>query len=180
MRMRRLVLGGVSLTVTGLLASALVTTGHGDAAPRIERTAEVRPSPSPCPVPQRFEAAFAHASEHAGLEPALLVAVARAESELDPRAVSPKGALGLLQLMPETARALRVDASSPSENLAGGARYLRGLLDRFGSLRLALAAYDAGPTRVAAYGDVPPYQETQAYVRQVTRTRRALSGCRFL
>ena len=178
--MRRLLLGGVTLTVAGLLASGLVTTGHGAAAPRIERTAAVGSSPSPCPVPQRFRAAFARASERAGLEPALLVAVARAESDLDARAVSPKGARGLLQLMPETARALRVDASSPSENLAGGARYLRTLLDRFGSLRLALAAYDAGPTRVAAYGEIPPYGETQDYVRQVTRTRRALSGCRFL
>ena len=164
----------------GLLVSGLLTTGHGDAAPGARMVASVRVETLPCPVPTRFRAAFARASARAGVEPALLVAVAQAESELDPHAVSPKGARGLLQLMPATARALRVDASAPAENLAGGARYLRSLLDRFGSLRLALAAYDAGPTRVDAYGDVPPYDETQEYVRQVTQTRRALSGCRFL
>jgi soluble lytic murein transglycosylase-like protein len=179
-RRRRLTLGGLALTVVGLLASGLVTTRHGDAAPPKGTRAAVASAPSPCPVPHRFRAAFARASARAGLEPALLVAVARAESRFDPHAVSSQGARGLLQLMPETARELRVDAGSTGQNLAGGARYLRRLLDRFASLRLALAAYNAGPTSVDAYGGVPPFGETEHYIREVTRTRHELSGCRFL
>jgi soluble lytic murein transglycosylase-like protein len=93
--------------------------------------------------------------------------------------VSSRGAVGLLQLMPETAKDLRVDASRPVENLAGGARYLLALLQRFGSLQLALAAYDAGPVAVERYGGVPPYPETEQYVTRVATTWHRLSGCRL-
>lgn len=79
-------------------------------------------------------------------------------------AVSPKGATGLAQLMPGTARTLGVDINDPKENLDGGARYLRMMYDRFGSWRLALAAYNAGPEAVEKHGGIPPYDETQNYV----------------
>lgn len=87
------------------------------------------------------------------------------ESRWNIRAVSPKGARGLAQLMPDTARLLKVDPDDPSENLEGGARYLAQQYARFRSWRLALAAYNAGPGAVEQYGDVPPYSETRDYVR---------------
>lgn len=91
------------------------------------------------------------------------------ESRYCQDAVSPKGAVGLGQLMPGTAAALGVDASDPAQNLAGAARYLREQLDAFGDVTLALAAYNAGPGAVSKYGGVPPYAETKAYVREVRR-----------
>lgn len=91
------------------------------------------------------------------------------ESRYCPDAVSPKGALGLGQLMPGTARELGVDPFDPAQNLAGAARYLRLQLDAFGSLELALAAYNAGPGAVRKHGGVPPFAETRAYVREVAR-----------
>jgi len=87
------------------------------------------------------------------------------ESRWNIEAVSPKGARGLAQLMPDTAKLLKVDPDNPSENLEGGARYLAQQYARFRSWRLALAAYNAGPGAVEKYGDVPPFAETQDYVR---------------
>lgn len=120
------------------------------------------------PLPELREA-FEEASRETGLSVRLLEAVAEAESGLNPRAVSPAGALGLMQLMPETARALGVrDPFDLRENVLGGARYLRGLLDRYGGdLVKALAAYNAGPGAVDRYGGVPPYRETQEYVKKI-------------
>ncbi|MEL7343572.1 MAG: lytic transglycosylase domain-containing protein [Pseudomonadota bacterium] len=86
------------------------------------------------------------------------------ESGWNPRAVSPKGAIGLAQLMPATARALGVDPRDPEQNLEGGARYLRQQFDAFGSWRLALAAYNAGPGAVQKHNGIPPFKETQNYV----------------
>ena len=104
------------------------------------------------------------------LDPALVWAVMKAESNFDPNAISSAGALGLMQLMPETATRLRVDPLNPEENIAGGTRYLRYLLDRFdGNLPLALAAYNAGATRVETYQSMPPIAETQRYVKKVLR-----------
>lgn len=103
------------------------------------------------------------------LEPELLGALVFVESRYCQDAVSPKGALGLGQLMPGTAAALGVDASDPAQNLSGAARYLREQLDAFGDVTLALAAYNAGPGAVSRYGGVPPYAETKAYVREVRR-----------
>jgi hypothetical protein len=107
------------------------------------------------------------------LDPRLLVALVATESSWHPYAVSPVGARGLGQLMPGTAAGLGVDAFSPHDNLSGTARYLRGLLDRYAAYpqaqryRLALAGYNAGPGAVERYGGIPPYSETQAYVRNV-------------
>jgi soluble lytic murein transglycosylase-like protein len=103
------------------------------------------------------------------LEPALLHAVISAESGYNPQAISKKGARGLMQLMPTTARRFGVsDPDDPTANLQGGARYLRWLLDRFTDLRLALAAYNAGEGAVQRYGHtIPPYPETRTYVRRV-------------
>ena len=103
-----------------------------------------------------------------GLDPALLRAVIQAESGWNPAARSPAGAMGLMQLMPATARELGVaDPFDPVQNLEAGARYLRQQFDRFGDWRLALAAYNAGPGAVEAHGGLPPFPETQAYVARV-------------
>lgn len=108
------------------------------------------------------------AAANAGVDPALLRALVQAESGFNPLAVSPAGAKGLTQLMPGTAAALGVtDPFDPSQNLNGGARYLRQMLDEFGDIRLALAAYNAGPGKVRRHGGVPPYRETLAYVDRV-------------
>jgi len=106
-----------------------------------------------------------------GLDPALVLAVVAVESGFQPRAVSPKGAQGLMQLMPATARELGVsDAFDAEQNLDGGVRYLRALLEQNGGdVRLALAAYNAGPGAVKRHGGVPPYAETRQYVEKVLR-----------
>jgi soluble lytic murein transglycosylase-like protein len=106
-----------------------------------------------------------------GLDPALVLAVVAVESGFQPRALSPKGAQGLMQLMPATARELGVsDAFDAEQNLDGGARYLRALLEQSGGdVRLALAAYNAGPGAVKRHGGVPPYRETRQYVEKVMR-----------
>lgn len=108
-------------------------------------------------------------SRQYGIDAALVNAVIEVESAWNPRARSRKGALGLMQLMPSTGRQLGVrDPFDPWQNVAGGIRHLRFLLDRFGGdLRLALAGYNAGEKVVAARGDVPPYPETQSYVKLV-------------
>jgi soluble lytic murein transglycosylase-like protein len=97
----------------------------------------------------------------------LFLRLVQQESGWNPRARSPKGARGLAQLMPATARGLRVNPDDPAQNLEGGARYLRLQYDRFRSWRLALAAYNAGPGAVEKYGGVPPFRETRGYVKAI-------------
>jgi soluble lytic murein transglycosylase len=110
-------------------------------------------------------------SERARLEPRLVRAVVEVESGFRPQALSHKGAMGLMQLMPDTAdRYAVVDPYSPDENIGAGTLYLRWLLDEFGGeLELALAGYNAGPTAVRQFGGIPPYPETMAYVERVLR-----------
>jgi soluble lytic murein transglycosylase-like protein len=116
------------------------------------------------------------------LDARLLVAVIAVESRWHPSARSRAGAFGLGQLMPQTAAALGVDAGDPRQNIAGAARQLRLLIDRFGErdtaacCELALAAYNAGAGAVVYYGGVPPYAETRSYVRRVTALWRRLAG----
>lgn len=121
----------------------------------------------PAACPAEFEPIIAAAAERYGIDTGVIKAVISAESGFQPQAVSRVGAQGLMQLMPGTARALGVDPSDPAQNIDGGTRYLRQQLDRFGSLDLALAAYNAGPGSVVRYGGIPPYAETQQYVRRV-------------
>jgi len=97
----------------------------------------------------------------------LFLRLVHQESRWNAGAISPKGARGLAQLMPDTARLLRVDPDDPRQNLEGGARYLRMMYDRFGNWHLALAAYNAGPEAVQRHGGVPPYAETTHYVRVI-------------
>ncbi len=105
------------------------------------------------------------------LDPQLVASVVKAESNFNPRAISRKNAQGLMQLMPETSTRLAVrNPFDPAQNIEAGTHYLRLMLDQFsGNLPLALAAYNAGPDRVAQYGGVPPYRETRDYVQRVTK-----------
>lgn len=102
-----------------------------------------------------------------GIPQDLFLRLVQQESGWNATARSHKGAMGLAQLMPATARYLGVNANDPRQNLEGGARYLREQYNRFGSWRLALAAYNAGPEAVAKYGGVPPFKETQGYVKAI-------------
>jgi soluble lytic murein transglycosylase-like protein len=116
------------------------------------------------------------AREHQ-VQPALVKAVIAAESNFDPDAVSHKGAQGLMQLMPTTARALGVEKPfHPTDNVRGGTRYLRLMLDRYGDMERALAAYNAGPDAVDRYGGIPPFRETRDYVKRVLTYYRYYHG----
>lgn len=122
----------------------------------------------PAWVPDRYRATILSASLAHGVNPALLAALLRAESGFDPRAVSPVGAQGIAQFMPETARGMGLsDPFDPRQAIPAAARLLGGHQRRFGSVALALAAYNAGPGAVERYGGVPPYAETQAYVAKI-------------
>ncbi|MEJ5369295.1 MAG: transglycosylase SLT domain-containing protein [Bryobacteraceae bacterium] len=142
--------------------------------PRLSWPAPPAPVPmldcAPMPAAQ-LDPLFHQAASTYGIDPMLLRAVARRESAFKPCAVSPAGAMGLMQLMPETASMLGVeDPFDTAQSIFGGARFLRFLLDRFqNDLPLALAAYNAGPSAVDHYGGVPPYTETRDYVSSILR-----------
>ena len=115
-----------------------------------------------------LDAIFEAAGLRYNISPNLLKAVARVESNFRPDATSRSGAMGIMQLMPGTARGLGVtDAYDPEQNIMGGAKFLRQMLDQFGDIQLALAAYNAGPNNVTKYGGIPPFEETQNYVKKV-------------
>ena len=119
--------------------------------------------------PAEFEQLIKTCSDRYGVNQCLVKAVIHAESGYNPNAVSSKGASGLMQLMPGTAKSLKVaDRFNPKDNVEGGVKYLRFLLDTFkGDVSLAVAAYNAGLNKVAKYGGIPPYNETRTYVNRV-------------
>jgi soluble lytic murein transglycosylase len=155
---------------------------HFTDAPRDSRYRRL-PDPTPARPPARAPRRWEYdgligltAREHE-VEPALVKAVIAAESNFDPEAVSRKGAQGLMQLMPVTASTLGVDDPlRPTENVRAGTRYLRLMLDRYGDLERAVAAYNAGPAAVDRFGGVPPYPETRDYVRRVLAYYRHYHG----
>ena len=122
----------------------------------------------PLPPDTPFGSSISAAARAADLHPWLVAAVIQTESAFDQHAVSRVGASGLMQLMPAAAADQQVaDVFNPSENLRGGTRHLRAMLDRFDSLSLALAAYNSGASTVERHGGIPPYRETRDYVRRV-------------
>lgn len=167
-----------------LVAVVLVAGATGIALSRFSVTPEraeatldaTLPSgaPPPCPIPERFQKTFASAARASDLPLPLLAALADTESGFDPRARSQAGAIGLLQLMPQTGRILQIDPANPRQNIGGGARYLRHLIDELGGLDPALAAYHAGPSasKASTFGN-----DTVRYVDSVKRRQRAFGGC---
>jgi soluble lytic murein transglycosylase-like protein len=131
------------------------------------------PPPPPASVSLSPQELITRAAIHAGLPPAIVHSIARAESGYREDAVSPKGAIGLMQLMPKTAAELDVDPHDPAQNADAGARYLRDLLQKYENdphqVSKAVAAYNAGPAAVDKYHGVPPYPETIQYVNRVLK-----------
>ena len=138
-----------------------------------EAVAEIPAPPPPAVVPTPLELADAAADKYA-LPRELVRSVMRAESALQPSAISPKGAIGLMQLMPGTAQVLGADPYDQAQNVDAGTRYLRDLLEKYNyGLRHALAAYNAGPGAVDKYNGVPPYRETINYINRIEKKLRA-------
>lgn len=170
-----LLVATVSGTVVGLADSARA----GKPKPSVLPMPAVLPMDSPpqrCPIPGDLRDEFRAAANDTDLPLAMIVAVAKVESNLDIEARSSAGAHGLLQVLPSTAAEFELDAYHPGENVLAGARYLRQMLERFDSTQLALAAYNAGPTAVERRG-ARPNDETVAYVANVTTQWRKLVGC---
>lgn len=148
-----------------------VTAISGPAVVTPEGATPIQVTPNATPTSSK-QVAAAPLLESAGaasdISPRLLEAIAYVESRFNTKAVSPKGAIGMMQLMPKTAEDLGVDPHNPHENARGGADYLRRMVTMFGdNVELAVAAYNAGPSAVLKYGGVPPYAETRAYVDAV-------------
>ena len=162
--------------------------GSGNGASSSNGSSAAPPPPPPPPPPasgwagrlpaacQPWAGPITTAADANGLDPRLLAALVWSESWCNPEAVSWVGAIGLAQLMPSTAEWLGVDPWVPAQNLDGGARYLSQQIDRFGSVELGLAAYNAGPGAVSRYGGIPPFAETQNYVPTVLERYAHLAG----
>jgi soluble lytic murein transglycosylase-like protein len=164
----------LAVVVTSTIAASTTLPSRATSIPVTTRAVARDPA---CPVPSRYRGAFEGAARETALPLPLLLAVARVESRVDQSARSARGAQGILQVLPSTADALGLDASSARTNVLAGARYLRQLLVRFGSADLALAAYNAGPAAVERAGGAPS-GETITYVANVTAAWRSLRGCR--
>jgi membrane-bound lytic murein transglycosylase MltF len=164
---RREIVGSVTRLYLGADKNGYVDVPTAD----IESFEQDLSASTAAPHSQSVDEVVNAASGRYHLDPDLINSVIHAESGFNPRAVSPKGAQGLMQLMPQTASRLGVANSfDPGDNLEGGTRYLRELLERYNfDLIKALAAYNAGPGRVEQYHGVPPYYETQAYVARIIR-----------
>jgi len=143
-----------------------ITMGRVPAAPPVQAA----PAPGKGRSPElAYDDLVSAAASHHGVDPNLVRAIITVESNFKKRAIGPKGAQGLMQLMPRTARSLGLeDAFDPAGNIEAGVRYVRELLDLYnGDVRLALAAYNAGSGRVAQYGGIPPFPTTKAFIRNV-------------
>jgi soluble lytic murein transglycosylase-like protein len=157
----------------------VLQTGNGTMEFPVNQIAEIlslpdlpnaNPLANPAPAASSFDEMLVRAARGQGLEPEFVRSVARIESDLRQDAISNKGAIGFMQLMPGTAAVLGVDAHNPEDNILGGAKFLRELLLRYsGDPALALAAYNAGSGAVQKYNGVPPYLETRRYIVKVLR-----------
>jgi soluble lytic murein transglycosylase-like protein len=173
-RARRTLVALLIVVVAVLVGTTSLASAPDGSASRLSHG----PGAADCSVAGPFLSAFRTASHETGLSVPLLVAVAWQESRLEPGAVSPAGAHGLLQLMPSTAKVVGVTGEAPGANIVAGARYLRRMLDRFGgNLELALSAYNAGPTAVDEAGVAAPTIETLRYAKNVELDRAALADC---
>lgn len=168
---------GLCLASPAQAQIASYVDGHGkliyiNANPRVKAVRQRSANEGFVTPPPKFRGVVEAAAARNNLDPALVQAVIQTESNWNPFAVSRKGAFGLMQLLPSTAERYGVrDVFDPAQNVNGGTRYLRDLLDRFhGDLKKSLAAYNAGEQAVQRYGGVPRYPETRAYVRKVTKT----------
>jgi soluble lytic murein transglycosylase-like protein len=175
---RRLALLGI----LGAIAAGWVVVLESSSVTPVAAAAAVAPIPTvahiaSCPFPKPLRGGFVAASRDAQIPPAMLYAVAKVESNLRQDAESAAGARGLLQVMPLTAKSLNLDIDDTDSNILAGARYLRQLLDRFGSSDLALAAYNAGPTAVALSGGAPS-TDVERYIANVNTQWHSVAGCR--
>ncbi|WP_211262656.1 lytic transglycosylase domain-containing protein [Nitriliruptor alkaliphilus] len=159
------VLGAPGPSVTGPAPGTTGPATSGGTSTAAARLEQVLPDAG-----KRWAGPIADAAAKHGVDAGLLAALVRHESNFDPGVRSHAGAIGLGQLMPGTAVGLGVDPTDPAQNLDGAARYLKQQLDRFGSADLALAAYNAGPNRVAQAGGIPNITETRTYVQRVLAT----------
>jgi len=175
---RREVLGSMTRLYTSSAANSYVDIPTAqidhfekDLTPDPPPPAPVAQTPVPAPAPKSLNEVVNSASDTTNIDPDLINSVIHAESNFNAHAVSPKGARGLMQLMPKTATELGVGNSfDPNANVQGGTKYLQELLERYNyDMVKALAAYNAGPQRVDKYHGVPPYYETRAYVARIVR-----------
>ena len=173
------------LGIIGVVTVSLTVAANGSGVSPIANAAAATPPQrqhapvtrlKACPFPPALRGAFEAASLDAAIPPAMLYAVAKVESNLHTDAESAAGARGLLQLMPATAQSLDLNIDEPRSNVLAGARYLRQLLDRFSSIDLALAAYNAGPTAVDQAGGAPS-GAVQTYVANVNQIWHSVAGC---
>ncbi len=148
---------------------------HAEAREPVSSSAPARPAPPAAgnqhteDIPVSYVNIINSACSRFGVDPSLVHAIVKVESDFNPFAISRKGAMGLMQLMPQTASTMNVrNTFSPHENIEGGVKYLRYLLDRYeGNLALSLAAYNSGETAVKKWGTIPPFKETQDYVKKI-------------
>jgi soluble lytic murein transglycosylase-like protein len=165
-------LGVLLLLGVALAATSGFVRNAGGADKRVRATpphvARRLAAPATCPIPLEYRHAFKYSAAASRIPLPMLYALARVESNFDPNAHSAAGAVGLLQVLPSTGSALGLDINDPGQNVLAGARYLRLMLDRFSDTTLALAAYNAGPTAVAAAGEAPNAISV-AYIGNVNR-----------